>query len=49
MFVIKTALVKKTLLERFNKKIKSQQLELDLLIKNQYERKHPIDWQNGKC
>ena len=33
MFVIETALIKKTLLERFNKKIKPQQSELDLLIK----------------
>ena len=28
-----------------NEKIKSQHLELDVLEKNQYERKHPIDWQ----
>ena len=49
MFSIETALVKKTLLEWFNKKIKSQHLEADLLIKNQYKRKHPIDWQTDKC
>ena len=43
MFTIETALVKKALLEWFNKKNKSQYLELDLMIKNQYERKHPIN------
>ena len=26
-----------------------QYLELDLLEKNQYERKHLIDWQRNKC
>ena len=44
MFTIETALIKKTLVEWFNKKLKSQHLELDLLEKDQYERKHPIDW-----
>ena len=43
MFTIEIALLKKALLEWFNKKIKSQYLELDLMIKNQYERKHPIN------
>ena len=47
-FTIETALIKKALLEWFNKKIKSQYLELGLLTKNQYERKHPIDWQIDK-
>ena len=42
MFLVETALIKSTLLEWFNKKIKSQHLELDLLIKNKYEKKHPI-------
>ena len=37
------------MIEWFNNKIKSQHLELDLLEKNQYERKHPIDWQTNKC
>ena len=40
---------KKKLVEWFNKKIKLQHLELDLLKKNQNERKHPIDWQTNKC
>ena len=33
MFTIKTVLIKKTLVEWFNKNIKSQHLELDLLGK----------------
>ena len=37
------------MVEWFHKKTKLQYLELDLLIKNQYERKHPIDWQRDKC
>ena len=51
MLMIETALAKKkkTLLEWFNKKIKSQYLELDLMIKNQYERKHPVNWKTDKC
>ena len=36
-------------MEWFNKKIQSQYLEIDILIKNQYERKNPIDWENDKC
>ena len=48
MFTIETALIKKTLVKWFNKKIKSQHLELDLLEKNQYERKHMIDWRTNK-
>ena len=38
MFSVETALIKSTLLEWFKKKIKSQHLELDLLIKYKYER-----------
>ena len=49
MVTTESALMKKTLLEWFNKKIKSQHLELDFLRKNQYERKSPIDWNNDKC
>ena len=36
-------------MELFNKKFKSQYLEIDILIKNQYERKNPSDWKNDKC
>ena len=39
MFSVETALIKSTLLEWFNKKIKSQHLELDFLIKHKYEKK----------
>ena len=49
MFTIETAFVKKTLVEWFNKKIKSQYLEIDILVKNQYERKNPINWNKDKC
>ena len=49
MFTIATAFVKKILMEWFNKKFKSQYLEIDIIIKNQYERKNPIDWKNDKC
>ena len=49
IFSVETALIKSTLSERFNKKIKSQHLQLDLLIKNKYERKNPINWQGDKC
>ena len=49
MFSVKKALIKSVLLEWFNKKIKSQHLELDLLIKNKYERKNPINWEEDKC
>ena len=47
MFSVETALIKLTLLEWFQKKIKSQHLELDLLIKKKYKRKNPINWQEG--
>ena len=49
MFSIETALIKTTLLGWFNKKIKSQYLELDLAVKNEFERQNPIDWQKDKC
>ena len=48
MFTVKTAFVKKTLMEMFNKKFKSQYLKIDILIKNQFERENPIDWKNDK-
>ena len=49
MFSVENSLIKSTLLEWFKKKIKSQHLELDLLIKNKYERKNPTNWQESKC
>ena len=44
MFTIETAFVKKPLIDWFHKKFRSQYLEIDILIKNQYERKNRIDW-----
>ena len=49
MFCIEDTLVKKTLLAWFNKKIKSQHLEIDAFVKMQYERKNYISWKNDKC
>ena len=39
MFSVEIALIKSTLLEWFNKKNKSQHLELDFLIKHKYDKK----------
>ena len=45
MFSIESALIKNTLLSWFNKKIKSQNLQSDIDIKNKYEKKkHPLQW-----
>ena len=33
----------------FNRKIKSQHLEIDLLTKNKYEKDDPINWESNKC
>ena len=49
MFTTETAFAKNRLIEWFNKKFKFQNLETDILIKNQYERNNPIDWKNDKC
>ena len=49
MFCIEAAFVKKTLLAWFDKKIKSQNLEIDAFSKMQYERKNPANWKNDKC
>ena len=49
MFSIELSLVKKTILSWFNRKIKSQHLEIDLLRKNKYEKEHPINWDKDKC
>ena len=40
MFSIESALIKNTLLSWFNKKIKSQNLQSDIDIKNKYEKKN---------
>ena len=49
MFSIEIAFVKKTLLQWFETKIKSQNLEINLKIKNQFERENLINWQTDKC
>ena len=49
MFSIELCLVKKAIVVWFNKKIKSQHLEIDLLKKNKYEKDHPINWEGDKC
>ena len=49
MFCIEAAFVKKALLAWFDKKIKSQNLEIDAFSKMQYERKNPVNWKNNRC
>ena len=49
MFSVELSLVKKTILSQFNRKIKSQYLETDLLRKNKYEKEHSINWDKDKC
>ena len=49
MFCIECALVKKTLLEWFNRKCKSQYFQISPSDKFRYERNFPIDWRNDKC
>ena len=49
MFCVETVCVKKTLLEWFNKKLKSQNLEIPVLTKLIYEEKNSINWKKGKC
>ena len=49
MFWGECALVKKTLLEWFNRKFKPQYLYISPFDTFRYERNFPIDWQNYKC
>ena len=49
MFCIECALVKKTLLDWFNKKYRTQYLEVNAFVKMQYERNNPVNWKNDKC
>ena len=37
------------LIKWFNRKCKSQYLEIDLISKKKFEEKNPIDWSNDKC
>ena len=49
MFCAECPLVKKTLLEWFNRKFKSQNFQINPFAKIKYERSSPIDWRNDKC
>ena len=49
MFLTELKFASKTLINWFNKKINVKHLELDLFYKNEYEKLHPIDLNNGKC
>ena len=49
MFCVETTFVKKALLQWLNKKIKSQNLEINTLTKMIYEQKNPINWKKDKC
>ena len=49
MFCVECALVEKTLLDWFNRKFKSQNLQINSFAKIKYERSSPIDWRNDKC
>ena len=49
MFCIECALVKKTLLDWFNKNYRTQYLEVNAFVKMQYERNNLVNWKNDKC
>ena len=49
MFSVESSFIKKTILSWFNKKIKSQNLEIDLSVKNIYEKNDLINWSTDKC
>ena len=49
MFCIESALVKKALLDWFNKKYRTQYLEINAFVKMQYERKNLVNWRDDKC
>ena len=49
MLCVECGLVKKTLLEWFNRKFESQYLKISPFDEFRYERNFPIDWQNDKC
>ena len=46
MFCIECALLKKTLLDWFNKNYRTQYLEVNAFVKMQYERNNPVNWKN---
>ena len=49
MFITKLKLAADCLLNWFNKKIKSKNLELDMFQRTKYEKTHPIDWEKDSC
>ena len=49
MLCIECTLVKKTLLDWFNKKYRTQFLEISSFVKMQYESNNPVNSRNGKC
>ena len=49
MYSVELCLIKQAVLSWFNKKSKSQHLEIDLSRKNKYEKDHPINWNSDKC
>ena len=49
MCSIELCLIKNTLLSWFNKKIKSQKLQIDLLVKSKYEKNNPINLATDLC
>ena len=49
IFCLKCALVKKTLLDWFNKKYRTQYLEVNAFVKMQYERNNPVNWKNDNA
>ena len=49
MFCIESSSVKKTFLDSFNKKYRTQYLEISTFVKMQYERNNPENWRDDQC
>ena len=49
MFSIELYLMKHTLMGWFNRKVKSQHSQIDILTKNKHEKKKPINWTEDRC
>ena len=49
MFCIESPSVKKTFLDWFNKKYRTQYLEINAFVKMQYERNNPENWRDDQC
>ena len=48
MFSVELYLIKHTLMGWFNRKIKLQHLQINILTKNKYEKKNPINWREDR-